>query len=70
MIRGRQRDLISDVIAQISKNPLTDGLTLSGGEPFMQREIAQRSPAAHEIGLNVWTYKGYTFEQLQSLKKR
>ncbi len=61
---------ISDVIAQISKNPLTDGLTLSGGEPFMQAgDCAKIARAAHEIGLNVWTYTGYTFEQLAELKK-
>ena len=56
-----------EVIAQMLSNPLTDGLTLSGGEPFMQAEdcltIAQ---TAHKNGLNVWSYSGWTFEQLYS----
>ena len=41
------------------------GVTLSGGEPFCQplpcAEIARQ---AHAHGLNVWSYSGYTFEQL------
>ena len=53
------------VIAEMLKNPLTDGLTLSGGEPFEQAldcmEIAQ---AAHAHGLSVWCYTGYVLERL------
>jgi anaerobic ribonucleoside-triphosphate reductase activating protein len=46
-------------------NPLTDGLTLSGGEPFLQAEdCAALARLAHERGLNVWTYTGYTYERL------
>jgi anaerobic ribonucleoside-triphosphate reductase activating protein len=47
------------------KNPLTDGLTLSGGEPFAQAEdCAEIAEAAKKAGLNVWIYTGYTFEEL------
>ncbi len=56
---------VEEVIREMRSNPLTDGLTLSGGEPFEQPEscllLAQ---AAHESGLNVWAYSGYRFEQL------
>ena len=46
-------------------NPLCDGLTLSGGEPFFQpRECAELARLTHEKGLSVWCYSGYTFEQL------
>lgn len=42
-----------------------NGITLSGGEPFEQEEaccfIAKK---ARDFGLSVWTYTGYTFEQL------
>lgn len=48
-----------------SHNPLLDGVTLSGGEPFAQAaacaELARR---AHRRGLNVWVYSGYTYEKL------
>ena len=56
---------LDDVEAKFSKNPLLDGVTLTGGEPFCQAaacaELARR---AHARGLNVWTYTGYTYEQL------
>lgn len=54
-----------EIISQMLSNPLTDGLTLSGGEPFTQAEdcltIAQ---AAHAHGLNVMAYTGWTYEHL------
>jgi len=56
---------VDELIAQMRRNPLTDGLTLSGGEPFLQAaECVQLASAARELGLNVWTFTGYTFEQL------
>ena len=54
-----------EVVAQMLSNPLTDGLTLSGGEPFMQAEdCLTLVRAAHAKGLNVWSYSGWTFEHL------
>ena len=54
-----------EIIAQMLGNPLTDGLTLSGGEPFLQvEECIKLSSAARENGLNVWVYSGFTFEEL------
>lgn len=60
------REISVDELAEImGKNPLTDGLTLSGGEPFLQaEECAALARIAHEKGLNVWTYTGYTYEKL------
>ena len=56
---------VSDILNIASKNPLLDGLTLSGGEPFCQAEgFAQLAKGASERGLSVWTYSGYTFEEL------
>lgn len=55
-------DYIADAV---KKNPLLDGVTLSGGEPFEQAESAAVLAAwLHENGYNVWTYTGYTLEQL------
>ena len=54
-----------EVIKAMLSNPLTDGLTLSGGEPFDQAESCFKiARAAKNAGLNVWAYSGYTFEQL------
>ena len=61
---GREMDP-ADIISEMLKNPLTDGLTLSGGEPFAQpAACAQVARAAKEKGLSVWAYSGWTFEQL------
>lgn len=56
---------VGDVIERMLSNPLTDGLTLSGGEPFEQAEdCVVIARAAHDHGLNVWCYTGYTYEHL------
>lgn len=54
-----------DLLADILANPLLDGLTLSGGEPFMQAEAcALLAGEARKSGLNVIVYSGYTWEEL------
>ena len=54
-----------DLIEEMLSNPITDGLTLSGGEPFLQAAgCAQLAEAARNKGYNVWAYTGYTFEEL------
>ncbi len=60
------REMSTDeIVAIILKNPLTDGVTFSGGEPFAQaRDCAAIARAVREKGLNIWAYSGYTFEQL------
>lgn len=53
------------LITQMKKNPLLSGLTLSGGEPMEQPEAClELAKAAHSMGLNVWCYTGYTWEEL------
>lgn len=53
------------VMEMIGKNPLCQGVTFSGGEPFAQ--AAALLPLARLIkdrGLHLCCYSGYTFEQL------
>lgn len=53
------------LIEEMKKNPLLSGLTLSGGEPFEQPEAClDLAQEAHKMGLNVWCYTGYTWEEL------
>lgn len=53
------------LIARMKKNPLLSGLTLTGGDPLEQSApCLVLAKAAHEMGLNVWAYTGYTWEQL------
>lgn len=53
------------IAAEIRKNPLLKGITLSGGEPFCQPAVmAKLASEAHRLGLDVFTYTGYTYEEL------
>lgn len=54
-----------ELIKLMSSNPLTDGLTLSGGEPFMQAsELIPVAKAAREKGFNIWAWSGWTIDEL------
>lgn len=45
-----------------------DGVTISGGEPFLQSaELAKLVMACKSLGKNVWVYTGYTMEQLVAM---
>lgn len=56
---------VEKILEEAKKDPLLQGLTFSGGEPFCQAEpLAKLGRLAHENGYNIMTYTGYTFEQL------
>lgn len=62
---GKEVD-IEDLEKEITKYSLHhQGITLSGGDPFLQPEQNKRlAVLAHNIGLDVWAYCGQTYEQL------
>ena len=44
---------------------ILDGVTFSGGDPFEQAPVfAELAKEIKKLGLNVWSYSGYTFEQI------
>lgn len=56
---------INKIVDMVKDNPLLDGITLSGGEPFEQAiECSILAKKVKELGLNVVTYTGYTFEEI------
>ncbi|MDD3335338.1 MAG: anaerobic ribonucleoside-triphosphate reductase activating protein [Eubacteriales bacterium] len=62
---------LEDIEAKLSGNPLLDGITISGGEPFAQpAACAELARYAHQKGLNVWTYSGYLYENLLALAQK
>ncbi len=62
---GGQNFSISKLLDLYRQNPLSRGITLSGGEPFMQAgPLAQLAQAVHAEGGDVVTYTGYRLEQL------
>lgn len=67
---GEEKDT-SEILEAIRKNPLLDGVTFSGGEPFEQPEaLAEIAEEVHKLGMNVVTYTGYTFEELLQGKQQ
>lgn len=64
---GGEVHSVQEVLADIRKNPLVQGVTLSGGEPFQQAAAcAELAEALKAEGLNVWTYTGGLFEDLMA----
>ena len=53
------------IIKAAGENPLYDGVTLSGGDPFYQPiPCAEIAEGVKKFNLNVWTYTGYTWEEI------
>lgn len=53
------------VLADVGKNPITRGVTFSGGEPFSQSQAL--TMLARELrmrGYNLAAFSGYTYEQI------
>ncbi len=62
---------IEKIVTEIKKNPLLQGVTFSGGEPFCQAEafaaLGRKIKAIRGMKLNIMSYSGYTLEQLQQM---
>lgn len=56
---------IEDVIEEIENLSGQDGVTFSGGDPMFQPKACNiLAKKVHEIGMNVWAYTGFTYEEL------
>ena len=65
--RGGRLVSLSELTRAMSGNPMLRGLTLSGGEPFLQAAAAARlASEARALGLDVWCYTGMTWEELNA----
>lgn len=62
---GGKDDDTDTILERILENPLLDGVTFSGGEPFCQaKPLADLAKKIKAAGLNVISYSGYTIEYL------
>lgn len=57
---------ISRIVNEINSNPLLDGVTFSGGDPFYNPIDFGRllKSIKQQTGLNIWCYTGYLYEEL------
>lgn len=56
---------VDEVIEELKNIDGQDGITLSGGDPVCQSDACiEICKAAHEMGLNVWCYTGFTYEAM------
>ncbi len=61
---------IDQIISILKENPMLDGITLSGGDPFEQSESCSiLAFKAKELGYSVVAYTGYTYENLIKNKR-
>ena len=57
------------ILSLLDDNPILTGITFSGGEPFLQpAPLTRLAKEAHKRGLDVWSYTGYTLEELLAKK--
>lgn len=59
-------EMLKDMLTEICRNPLLDGITLSGGDPMFHPEGARilLKILKEETNLPVWCYTGYTYEEM------
>lgn len=65
------KEIDTEVLLPVIKgDPLLDGVTFSGGEPFVQPEpLAELAEKVKQLGLNVWVYSGWTYEELKAMNQ-
>lgn len=68
---GGREVAIDELLAAIRSNPLLHGITLSGGDPFLQAgPLGILANRVREMGKDVITYTGYTWEQILDLAEK
>ena len=70
---GGEEVELEDVKDALSDLRFQDGVTFSGGDPFFQpAACAELAKHIHDLGMNVWCYTGFLYEDLitASTKKK
>ncbi len=66
--RGGEEVTVESLLERVEASGW-DGVTVSGGEPFLQpRELSRLVRGCKALGKNVWVYTGYTLEALERLE--
>lgn len=66
--KGRTLDEVffDEIINEINSNPMLDGISLSGGDPFYNPSelLVFLKKLRNNTSLNLWVYTGYLIEEL------
>jgi anaerobic ribonucleoside-triphosphate reductase activating protein len=64
-LQGGEEFTIDEILAMIDSNILIDGVTFSGGEPFLQaRALAELAEYCRNRKLSIVVYTGFYYEEL------
>ncbi|HAF17546.1 MAG: anaerobic ribonucleoside-triphosphate reductase activating protein [Thermacetogeniaceae bacterium] len=68
---GGEEITVDELFVQIRDTRLLQGVTFSGGEPFAQAAaLAYLGKKVKELGLDIVTYTGYTFEEVLDMAEK
>lgn len=61
---GEEKDM-DELIKGVKENPILDGVTFSGGDPFERaEEFSYMAKEFKKSGINIWCFTGYNFEYI------
>ena len=61
---GEEKDM-DELIKGVKENPILDGVTFSGGDPFERaEEFSYMAKELKKSDINIWCFTGYTFEYI------
>ena len=65
-------NILNKIINEINRNPLLDGVTFTGGDPFFNPEEFRTvlEKVRKSTGKNIWCYTGYTLEEILNDSRR
>ena len=68
---GGYETTVEEICEELNYLQNQNGITLSGGDPLFQLDaVLEIAKYANSIGLNVWCFTGFTYEQIMTMSKR